>query len=104
MQVPNEPEAERAILGSVLIDPRLFHELDISSNDFYIHRHRMIWDTFTSVVRSGRDIDYSTVTTALSESDLLHEVGGYGAVTDLMGAVASILHVDSYVKTVKEEG
>ncbi len=55
--IPHNREAEEAAVGSVLINPDAFHECRLELPDggaeFYIHRHRMIWDAMQELVEAG---------------------------------------------------
>ena len=45
---PFSRPAEEAILGAVLINPEMYYDLSeiIDADDFYIVRHRWIWQAF----------------------------------------------------------
>ena len=47
--VPHSREAEEAVIGSVLINPDAYYDVAqfLRADDFYIHRHRWIWEAFT---------------------------------------------------------
>jgi len=61
------PEAEKALIGSILINPELFKSIDIQPNDFYNSTNREIWIAFQSVVFDEMDIDLLTVTQKLNK-------------------------------------
>ncbi|MBN1666294.1 MAG: replicative DNA helicase, partial [Anaerolineales bacterium] len=46
--VPQSREAEEAVLGSILINPEAYYDVApfLQGDDFYIHRHRWIWQAF----------------------------------------------------------
>ena len=50
--VPHNREAEEAVLGSVLINPEAYYDLAefLEADDFYIHRHRWIWEAFKRLI------------------------------------------------------
>ncbi len=58
--VPQSREAEEATIAAVLIDPAMFHEvrlqLPAGSVEFYVHRHRWIWDAYEALTKD-RDAD-----------------------------------------------
>ena len=47
--IPHNREAEEAVVGAVLINPEAYYDLAqfLQADDFYIHRHRWIWEAFT---------------------------------------------------------
>ena len=46
--VPQSREAEEALLGAVLINPEAYYDVAqfLRADDFYIHRHRWVWEAF----------------------------------------------------------
>ena len=62
-QAPYSIEAEQAVLGSVLIDPKCIPEVIeiLRPDDFYIETHRLVYDTIHRMFLSGRPIDPVTV-------------------------------------------
>ena len=66
--VPQNREAEEAVLGSILINPEAYYDVAefLDASDFYIHRHRWIWEAFKHLVENRTPIDFLTVTTELA--------------------------------------
>lgn len=62
-QVPYSVEAEQAVLGSMLIDPRCIPTVieALKPADFYMETDRLIYDTIHQMFLSGRPIDPITV-------------------------------------------
>ena len=60
---PNNAEAERAFLGSVLLVPEIFNDFSsfIKPEDFYLLRNRHIWEVMRNLIEEGKDIDYLTL-------------------------------------------
>jgi replicative DNA helicase len=56
---PSSPEAEEAVLGSVLIDPELLSSLSsiITASDFYELRHGHIWQAMLALYNRGDQVD-----------------------------------------------
>jgi replicative DNA helicase len=102
--VPQNREAEEAVLGSVLINPEAYFDLAefLDADDFYIHRHRWIWDAFKHLVEKRSPIDFLTVTNELEQQNQLAEVGGAAYLTTLMSNVPSALHAETYGHIIEE--
>jgi len=102
--VPQSREAEEAVLGSILINPEAYYDVAefLQSADFYIHRHRWIWDTFVRLHESRTPIDFLTVTEELDQQGQLAEVGGPAYLTSLINNVPSALHASSYGRIVEQ--
>jgi replicative DNA helicase len=101
---PHKREAEEATIGSVLIDPDCFPLVNVivGTGDFYIHRHRWIWDAFLKLRQAGKQIDFRTVCDQLTDMHKLEDVGGASYLTALLVNTPSSMHAESYAKTVRE--
>ena len=102
--VPHNREAEEAVLGSVMINPEAYYDLAefLEADDFYIHRHRWVWEAFKHLIENRSPIDFLTVTTELEQQGQLAEIGGAAYLTTLMGNVPSALHAETYGHIIEE--
>jgi len=102
--VPHNREAEEAVLGSVMINPEAYYDLAefLEADDFYIHRHRWVWEAFKHLIENRAPIDFLTVTTELEQQGQLAEIGGAAYLTTLMGNVPSALHAETYGHIIEE--
>jgi replicative DNA helicase len=102
--VPHSPSSEEALIGSVLIDPSAYDLTAqfLTPEDFYIHRHRFVWQIFSSLHESNTPIDYLTVCKALEKSGKLDEVGGAGKLSELLTTTPSSLHAEAYAREIKQ--
>jgi replicative DNA helicase len=67
--VPHSREAEEAVVGAILINPEAYYDVAqfLQADDFYIHRHRWIWETFTRLHEHRTPIDFLTVSEELDQ-------------------------------------
>jgi replicative DNA helicase len=102
--VPNSREAEEAVIGSVLINPEAYYDVAqfLQADDFYIHRHRWIWETFTRLHERRVPIDLLTVSEELDQLGQLAEVGGAAYLAGLISNVPTSLHAEAYGRLVEE--
>ncbi len=102
--VPHSREAEEAVLGAILINPEVYYDVAsfLRADDFYIHRHRWIWETFTQLHERRRPVDILTVTEELDQKGQLAEVGGPAYLTALINNVPTSLHAEAYGRIVEE--
>jgi replicative DNA helicase len=104
---PSSREAEEAVIGSILISEDLFHVVRLclpeGPREFYIHRLRFIWESFTRLIEKKSPIDFLTVGEDLEAHGLLEEVGGPAFLTLLLNSVGSTLNVDAYATIVHEK-
>ena len=87
------PEAEKAVLGAVLINPEVFKTLDLRESDFYLDPHKRIWSAYQEIVMAGGLIDVLTVTAKVNDANLI------GLVAD----VPSSLHAKEYAQIIREK-
>src|SRR5574341_2543566 len=101
--IPHNREAEEAVVGAVFINPEVYYDVAqfLNADDFYIHRHRWIWDAFTSLHEQRIPIDLLTVSDELDRRGQLSEVGGPAYLTTLGNQVPSSLNAESYGRIVE---
>jgi len=101
--IPHNREAEEAVVGAVLINPEAYYDLAqfLQAEDFYIHRHRWIWETFNRLHEHRTPIDFLTVTEELDKAGQLGEIGGPAFLTALLNQVPSSLHAEAYGRMVE---
>jgi len=102
--VPHSREAEEAVIGAVLINPEAYYDVAsfLRADDFYIHRHRWIWETFTRLHERRVPIDFLTVNEELSQTGQLAEAGGPAYLTALINNVPTSLHAEAYGHIVEQ--
>ncbi|MBI3158835.1 MAG: replicative DNA helicase [Chloroflexi bacterium] len=102
--IPHSREAEEAVIGSVLINPEAYFDVAqfIKADDFYIHRHRWVWDAFVRLVEQRNPIDILTVTEELDKQGHLAEIGGAAYLTGLVNNVPTSLHAEAYARLVEQ--
>jgi len=96
--VPHSREAEEAVVGAVFINSEVYYDVAqfLSADDFYIHRHKWIWEAFTSLHEQRIPIDLLTVSDELDRRGQLGEIGGPAFLTALVNQVPSSLNAESY--------
>lgn len=101
--VPYNREAEEAVLGSVLINPEAYFEVAsfLRPEDFYLIRHRWIWECFIYLYETRTPIDYLTVTEELARRGKLEDAGGAAYISYLVTNVPTSLHAQAYGRIVE---
>ncbi len=96
--VPHSREAEEAVVGAVLINPEVYYDVAqfLQADDFYIHRHRWIWEAFASLHEQRIPIDLLTLGEELDRKGQLNEIGGPAFLTTLVNQVPTSLNAESY--------
>ncbi len=98
---PSSLDAEQAVLGSVLMEPNSLHKCISSLNpeDFYYPNHRYIFESYVALADEGAPIDLVSVSSYLSDRDLLDKVGGLARLAELSSSIR-IHNFDYYVEIV----
>ena len=101
--VPHSREAEEAVVGAVFINSEVYYDIAqfLTADDFYIHRHKWIWEAFTSLHEQRIPIDLLTVSDELDRRGQLGEIGGPAYLTSLVNQVPSSLNAESYGRIVE---
>lgn len=101
--IPFNVEAEEALLGSVLINPASFPTIDLRSKDFYIERHRWIWQAMAQVIAGNQIPDHVSLSEKLSGNGKLKEIGGPAFLASLVNRTPSSLHAEQYAEIVRDK-
>src|SRR6185436_11466101 len=103
--MPQSPDAERAVLGSILINNNTFYRVIgiVDTPDFFKDANRTIFATMRFLAEQSRPIDLLTLKEQLAKNAQLESVGGYAYVTSLVDYVPDIANVENYARVVKEK-
>lgn len=96
--VPHNVEAERAVLGALLIDPDAYYRVStfLRPNDFYMTRHAWMYEAMLALHERGEAVDYVTLCDELERRGRLAEIGGAAYITGLINATPTALNVEYY--------
>ena len=88
---PQDIEAEKALLGSILLRPEAIHDVVdvVSSDSFYTGKHRAIFNSMLDLYRKNDPIDLVSLSTRLKETKALDQSGGMSYVASLVDTVPS---------------
>lgn len=102
---PQAIEAERCLLGCLLIDKEaIFRVADyLRPEDFYRGIHQIIYSVCLELFQKGEPIDILSVSNRLAEKNLLEEVGGRAYLTELINSVATPAHINNYAKIIHKK-
>lgn len=100
---PYSEEAEEAVLGSLLTLPRMYDAVApiLIADDFYILRHRYIYEAIERIAKRGEEWDYLTVSNELLAMQRLQEVGGAGYLLRLVNNTPTSVHAGVYANIVR---
>ncbi|MCB9915787.1 MAG: replicative DNA helicase [Planctomycetes bacterium] len=101
---PHNGEAERAVLGSLLIEPgRMNDVVDfLREEDFYDPRHGMIFEAVSYLADQAQPIDFISVSEVLLARGNLERCGGRTYLMELTGSVSSAAHLAHHARLVSQ--
>jgi len=99
---PNDVEAEKALLGSILLSPKGLNEiLDfLVSDDFYSLRHKKIFAAMSDLNARSEPVDLVSLTSYLKERKMLESAGGSAYLAELTAGVPSSSNLKYYAELV----
>ena len=102
---PHNLEAERAVLGAVLLEPNIISraiEL-LQADEFYKDAHRKIYGAMLRLFERSEPADVLTVTEELKRAGELEEIGGQAALATLMEEATVATQFASYAHIVRDK-
>ncbi|HWX54518.1 MAG TPA: replicative DNA helicase [Verrucomicrobiae bacterium] len=104
--LPASIDAERAILGAILLDNLAYHQAAqaaLLAEDFSLDSHRRIYLRMTELCETGRPVDFVTLSEQLGQHKEIESVGGVAYVTSLTDGLPRVKNIEQYVKIVKDK-
>ncbi|NCB42021.1 MAG: replicative DNA helicase [Clostridia bacterium] len=102
---PHNDEAERSVLGAVLLEKEIFFEVSeiVGADDFYSSAHKEIYNSMIDLYQRDEPIDAVTVSDSLKKRKSLEAVGGRSYIAMLSNAVPTTANASQYAKIVREK-
>lgn len=105
---PHAPDAEKGVLGCILISPNdavgeCLRLLKPGPDAFYDLRHQTLYATLVKMYDSQHPIDLITLQQRLRDNGQLESVGGLTYLSDLADAVPSAANLSYYLEIVLEK-
>lgn len=101
-ELPRQDEAERAVLGSVLLNRDVVRVINwLQPSDFYSEAHRIIFQASMDLFDKSIEVDLQTLVGRLVEMGKLDSIGGISFLADLSNSVPTSSHAEYYARLVK---
>lgn len=102
---PQDIEAERAVLGAILIQNEAMSSVleIINDNDFYREAHRVIFKAMLQLYSKNEAIDLLTTVDVLRKEQKLEDVGGIAYITALGNNITTAANVKYHANIVYEK-
>ena len=103
LKTPQNIEAERSLLGSILIDNSTIALVDkLEPADFYLELNRNIFKTMRDLDANQKPINVATLYAQLAPLKLFEDAGGINYLTDLTQQLPSAANIQRFAKLVKD--
>ncbi len=103
--LPASPDAERTILGAVLLDNTAWSEAStvIRPEDFALTAHQRVFARMGELIDRGRVVDIVTLSEELARRKEIESVGGVAWLASLTEGLPRRLSIEEYVRIVKDK-
>jgi replicative DNA helicase len=103
--LPNSAEAERAILGAIILDNALISQAieQLRPEDFYVPSHRRIFLAMIALFERGSEINQILIAEELRRDGEIESVGGVTYITNLMIGLPHFANLAHFSKIVRDK-
>jgi replicative DNA helicase len=103
--LPASVEAERSILGAILLDNHSYNEAaeKLSAEDFSLDSHRRIYSRMAELIDAHRAVDIVTLAEELARRKEVEAVGGVAYLASLTEGLPRRPSIEEYVRIVKDK-
>jgi replicative DNA helicase len=103
---PQNLDAERSVLGSILRDNAVLDDVVqiLRTANFYTDAHQKIFDACVKMRDKGDAIDLVTLAEYLKEQKLIEDIGGYAYLSVLWDAAPTAANAAYYARIVRDKG
>ena len=103
-QLPSSLEAEQAILGGMLVYPKVVGDVkdhDLTADDFFHENHQRLFRTMTYLIDQGQPVEPVGLITRLNDTHELNLVGGADYILKLTENAISSVNATTYIEVIK---
>src|SRR5271156_115842 len=103
--LPASVEAERSILGAILLDNHSYNEAaeKLRAEDFSLDSHRRIYSRMSELIDARRAVDIVTLAEELGKRKEVEAVGGVAYLASLTEGLPRRPSIEEYVRIVKDK-
>ena len=103
--LPASVDAERSILGSILLDNFLYNQAaeTLKADHFALDSHRRIFSRMMELAEHNKPIDIITLTEELGRRKEVEAVGGVAYISSLTDGLPRRPNIEHYVKIVRDK-
>lgn len=103
--LPNNVEAEKALLGSVFWSYGALQKAceEVDKEMFYLDSNSKIFEVILELYKDKKPVDINTLTTELVNKKLINTIGGVEYLNEITDSVATGANIEYYINTVIEK-
>lgn len=103
--LPANVEAERSILGSILLDNLAYNQAaeHLKPEDFLLDSHRRIYARMVDLAEASHSIDLITLSEELGRHAELEAIGGAAYISGLLDGVPDRPSIEHYIRIVRDK-
>ena len=103
--LPNNIEAEKALLGSVFWSYGALQKAceEVDKEMFYLDSNSKIFEVILELYKDKKPVDINTLTTELVNKKLINTIGGVEYLNEITDSVATGANIEYYINTVVEK-
>ena len=103
--LPQNIEAEEAVLGAILVNPEVLTKVveTLKPESFYKPAHRYVYEAMLQLFNTNERIDLVSVSDVLSYNSKLEAVGGRAFINDLSYKTITTSNIEYYARIVQEK-
>ncbi len=102
--LPHNLDAEASLLGGIILRNELLNQLDtLEVDDFYDHKHKVVFQAMRNCETAGRPIDVVTLENEIEKTGKLDAIGGIAFLGELTLRVPTADNVFAYAEIVTDK-
>ncbi len=103
LSMPHSLEAEREVLGAVLVDPTSLDVIaeHLKGEDFYLERHTLVYEAMRRVSERTGTVDLVTLHQELKDAGVWEKMGGAPTLGALLERAGTTSNLEHYCKIVQ---
>ena len=104
-QPPYDMEAERGVLGSILLKPEVCDEvtMELRASDFYDDANRTLYEHMLTMHDTGKKVDIMLLVDRLRSDNVFQDIGGAPYLALISKSVPNAAHAIYYARLVREK-
>jgi len=101
---PQDIDTESACIASALLNREALLRVTeiLQPEDFYLEKHRLIYESITELERKALPIDLTTLRQRLIDRSIFDRIGGNAALAEIYKSSSTSVNAEVYAKRIKE--